>query len=84
MSNGKSRTSANQMQRQVECSQAPKSVIRVDKGRPEVYDRYDHIHFKSGEALYSNGEWKHGQKELSREEKKWITDNGWSLPSGTS
>ena len=45
------RTSPNQMQKQVERGQAPRSVLRVDKGVPQQYDRADHIHFKTGEAL---------------------------------
>ncbi|CAF4649866.1 unnamed protein product [Rotaria socialis] len=32
-------------------------------------------------ALYNNGTWKHGGRALTREEKKWITENGWPLPN---
>ncbi len=80
MSGRESRTPANQMQQQVKRGQSPKSVDRVDKGVPDRYDRDDHIHFKSGEALYANGEWKHGQKQLSGKEKEWIAKSGWTLP----
>lgn len=80
MSERQSRTPANQMQQQVKRGQSPKSVDRVDKGVPDRYDRDDHIHFKSGEALYANGEWKHGEKQLTRQEKEWIDKNGWNQP----
>lgn len=80
MAERQSRTTANQMQQQVKRGQSPKSVDRVDKGVPDRYDRDDHIHFKSGEALYANGQWKHGEKQLNRQEKEWIDKNGWNQP----
>lgn len=51
MSDRRSRASPNQMNQQVKRGQSPSSIKRVDKGVPERYDRDDHIHFQSGEAL---------------------------------
>ena len=69
------------MQKQVEKGKAPDSVDRVDKGRGSF--EKDHVHFKGkngGSALNSDGTWKHGSKELTNAEKKWLQKNGWSLP----
>lgn len=77
----KKMTSQNQMQKQVESSKAPDSIDRVDIGNPEQGDRLPHIHFKNGRhALYNDGTWKHEGRILSREEKQWLSDNGWPLP----
>jgi hypothetical protein len=72
---------ANQMQRQVERRQSPRTIDRVDPAYPTRGDPQDHIHFKDGRhALNQDGTWKHGGRSLSRDEKKWITENNWSLP----
>ncbi|CAF1314478.1 unnamed protein product [Adineta ricciae] len=77
----KKMTSPNQMQKQVECGKAPKSIDRVDVGNPDQGDRLPHIHFKDGRhALYNDGTWKHGGRTLHREEIQWLNDNGWPLP----
>ena len=75
------KSSAGDMQKQVEKGKAPNSVDRVDKGRGSF--EKDHVHFKGkngGSALNSDGTWKHGSKELTNAEKKWLQKNGWSLP----
>ncbi len=72
------RTSQNQMQKQVEKGQAPKSVDRVDKGVGP--NEQDHIHFDDGSALNDDGTWKHGGRPLTNSEKNWVTDNGWNPP----
>jgi len=71
-------TSPNQMQKQVEAGQAPKSVDRVDS--PRFPFEKPHIEFEDGNALNNDGTWKHGGRELTNTEKDWITSNGWSLP----
>jgi RHS repeat-associated protein len=71
-------TSPNQMQKQVEAGQAPKSVDRVDSPR-FPYEK-PHIEFEDGNALNNDGTWKHGGRELTNAEKDWVTSNGWSLP----
>jgi hypothetical protein len=69
------------MQKEIERGRAPSSIERVDRANPENYDRFDHIHFKDGRnALYNNGEWKHGGRKLTNAEKKWIEGHGWKLP----
>ncbi|CAF1167071.1 unnamed protein product [Rotaria sordida] len=72
---------ANQMQRQVQCGYSPRTVDRVDQAYPTRGDPQDHIHFKDGRhVLNQDGTWKHDGRSLSREEKKWITENNWTLP----
>jgi hypothetical protein len=73
-----SRTSANQMQKQVERGQAPKSVDRVDKGIGPF--EKDHVEFKGGNALNDDGTWKHGGRSLTNVEKDWLHNNGWATP----
>lgn len=72
------------MQKQVERGQAPKAVDRVDK--PHVDGQQPHIHFGENEAaLNIDGTWHDAGKkpipDLDNETKKWIKDNGWSLPN---
>jgi hypothetical protein len=59
---------------------APRSVIRVDKGK--VFKEQDNVHFKDGSALNKDGTWKHVGKGklLTTGEKKWLLDHGWKLP----
>lgn len=44
--------------------------MRVDKGRG-VFEK-DHVHFKDGSALNSDSTWKHGGKDLTRQESDWL------------
>ncbi len=69
----------NQLQKKVEKGQAPNSIDRFDKGNPN-HNEADHVHFKSGDALYKNGKWKHGGRKLNNKEKEFLKDTGWSLP----
>ena len=57
---------------------------RVDNGRQLPNGRWEepHVHFRDGSALYRDGIWRHGAKELSNAEIKWLTQNGWKLPGG--
>lgn len=66
------------MQKQVEQGRAPRTVERVDKGRGP--HEKDHVHFKDGSAMNSDGSWKHGGRELSRHESDWLKKNGWQTP----
>ena len=50
-------TSPNQMQKQKERGQAPDSVERVDRGRPEAGEQ-SHVHFKDGRTLNQDGSWR--------------------------
>jgi len=58
-------TSVNQMNSQVRRGQAPKSVIRVDKGK--VKGEQDNVHFDDKSALNRDGTWKHGQRSLLKQ-----------------
>lgn len=71
-------TSPNQMQKQVENGQAPKSVDRVDS--PRFPHEKPHVEFNDGNALNNDGTWKHGGRELTNVEKDWLLTNGWQLP----
>ena len=64
------------LQKQIEQGKAPKSVDRADKGRGP-YEK-DHLHFKDESALNSDGTWKHGERDLTREEINWLQKNGWT------
>ncbi len=68
------------LQRQIELGKAPKGVERADKGRGDF--EKDHVHFNDGSALNYDGTWKHGQRDLTREEIGWLKENGWNLPRG--
>lgn len=67
------------MQKQVEKNQAPKSIDRVEHGH--VPNERDHIHFKDGKTLNSDGKWRRNDgRNLTRQEKDWIEQNGWRIP----
>ncbi len=70
----------NRMQQEVNKGQAPRTVLRVDQASLNIGDNYAHVHFTDGNALNDQGRWKHGKRELSREEKKWLEKHGWTLP----
>jgi hypothetical protein len=72
-------TPPNQMDQQRKRGQAPSSVTRVDKGK--VPGEKNHVHFDDGSAINSDGTWKHGGRQLTNKEKKWLTDNGWKVPN---
>jgi hypothetical protein len=76
--NSKKKTSRNQMQKQVEKGQAPKTVERVDPGIGP--NEQDHIHFTDDSALNADGTWKHGGRPLTNAETEWIQQNGWNTP----
>ncbi len=67
------------LQKQIEQGKAPKSADRADKGRGP-YEK-DHLHFKDGAALNSDGTWKHGERELTKQEIEWLQKNGWKPSS---
>ncbi len=73
--------SSNQMQKEVERGQAPKTIERVDKGvdRPGLTEK-PHIHLDDGSAINNDGTWKHGGRALTEAEKQWILKSGWKLP----
>ncbi|CAF1496245.1 unnamed protein product [Adineta ricciae] len=71
--------SVNQMNRDLRSHPAGRTIERIDPACPERYDRYIHAHFKDGSALYINGEWKHGFRNLTNVEKEWLSENGWIL-----
>lgn len=71
-------TSANQMQKQVERGQAPKTVERVDT--PEFSWEKPHVHFKDGTALNIDGSVHDAMKgvhNLTNSERIWLFENGW-------
>jgi hypothetical protein len=71
--------SCNQMNKQIQRGQAPRSVQRVDRGK--VTGEQDHIHFTDDSALNKDGSWKHGGRELTSAEAEWVQSWGWTLPA---
>jgi hypothetical protein len=69
--------SVNQMNQEIQQGRAPSTIKRIDPANPPRFDRYIHVHFTDGSALYINGEWKHGSKKLTNAEKEWLKKNGW-------
>ncbi len=65
------RDSSGKLQKEIERDQAPSSVDRADKGRGSF--EKDHVHLDDDEhALNHDGTWKHGGRELTNVEKKWL------------
>jgi hypothetical protein len=70
--------SVNQVQNLIKTNQAPKSIIRADKGK--IFKEEDHIHFDDGSALNTDGTWRHGNRTLTKSEVKFIIEINWKLP----
>jgi hypothetical protein len=69
--------SASQAQQLVKKGQCPNTIKRIDKGgTPE--SPHDHAHFKDGSALYRNGTWRHGFRQLTGAEKAFLSKIGFS------
>ena len=64
---GKSAFQLNRLIQQ--SSNIPKSILRFDSGKEML-----HVHFSDKTALYANGVWKHGVRELTGKEKAFLTD----------
>jgi len=71
-------SSAGRMQREVVRGQAPRSVKRVDRGRSHM--EQDNVHFEGKHAINRDGTWKHGGRDLTRQEQDWLQSHGWSTP----
>ncbi len=71
--------SINQMNEEIKKGQAPGTISRVDKGNPDLYEK-PHVHFEDGNALNFDGTWKHGEKDLTNKEKKWLIEHDWQIP----
>lgn len=71
-------TSVNQMNQQVQRGQAPRNVIRVDRGK--VKGEQDNVHFKGGHSLNRDGTWKHGGRDLTSTEGEWLVKGGFKTP----
>lgn len=54
-----------------------KNIKRFDKGK--IKGEQDHVHFDDGAALNKDGSWKHGQRELTQEERNYLQENGWTI-----
>lgn len=68
----------NRITQAIKKGQAPKSIIRFDKGK--IYKELPHIHFKDGSALNIDGSWKHGSKILTNKEIEFLKCYEWILP----
>jgi RHS repeat-associated protein len=71
-------SSPGKMQKEVERGQAPRTVDRVDVPR-FPYEKPGG-HFRDGTALYNDGSWRYGQRDLTRTEKEWLRSHGWKIP----
>mgnify|MGYP003299892717 CR=1 FL=1 len=72
--NGKS---IGHLQQDVEKGTCPKGIKRFDKGRG--FKEQDHVHFKDNSALNKDGTWKHGKRDLTKDEMKYLKENGWNI-----
>jgi len=70
--------SPNQLNNEIRQGRAPSGIDRVDIGK--VKGEQTHVHFFDDSALNMDGTWKHGGRTLSRDQKIWLTENGWKLP----
>jgi hypothetical protein len=53
----------------------PKNIVRFDGGKEML-----HVHFADKTALYANGIWKHGFRELTNKERNFlINEAGFKL-----
>lgn len=71
--------SVNQVNQVIRRGNAPRTMIRAEKGRPERFEK-PHIHFRDGGALNYDGTWKHGGRMLTNAEKEFIKLIEWNLP----
>jgi len=78
MAGGKGLT-MGQLKAAAKRGQVPKGIDRFDSGGG-VKGEQDHVHFHGGAALNIDGTWKHGFKELTKAEKVFLQENGWTLP----
>lgn len=60
--------------------QAPRGVIRVDKGNTNTKEQ-SHVHFGDKAALNQDGTWKEGYIRLTNDQKAWLQKNGWRIPN---
>ncbi len=83
--------SVGQMDVAAKKGQAPKGIIRVDKGGTSGTGKstgkvveQDHVTFDRKFSLNKDGTWKdsRGRKPpiLTNKQKKWLLNNGWELP----
>lgn len=75
---GTKEKSMNQLQQDVSRGKAPDGIIRFDKGSPK-HKEQPHVHFKDGSALNKDGTWKHGQGNLTNDQKQYLKQNGWNI-----
>ena len=70
--------SPNQKNMAIVQGQAPRGVKRIDT--PKVKFEQPHVTFDDDAALNKDGTWKHGQYEVTKEQRAWLEDNGWIVP----
>jgi hypothetical protein len=70
--------SVNQADQLIRKGKAPKSIIRVDKGK--VFGEQDNIHFADGSAINRDGTFKHGGRTLTKAEKDFLLQAGFTVP----
>ncbi len=72
----------NQMEQAIKRGKAPAGIQRVDRGRTAFEKPHVHIRDSGGKihALNNDGTWKHGSMELTRAQKDWLRENGWTIP----
>lgn len=67
------------MNQAINRGQAPDGFKRVDVGKTK--GEQVHIHFKEDKAaLNKDGTWKHNATTITRAQRKWLEDNGWTVP----
>lgn len=71
--------SINQLNKEIQKGKTPEGIIRFDKGTDRPGEQ-PHVHFKDGSALNQNGTWRHGKIDLTKEQIKYLENNGWKIP----
>jgi uncharacterized protein RhaS with RHS repeats len=74
-------SSPGNMQKQVERGQAPRDIIRVDKGH--IPGQEPHVHYKDGTSSNQSGgvhDAHKGTPNPSKKAKDWLRDHGWVPP----
>jgi RHS repeat-associated protein len=71
--------SPGRLNQEIRRGQAPRTVGSADS--PRFPHEKPHVHFKDGNALNSDGTWKHGGRDLTNAEKSWLQSKGWQLPT---
>jgi len=67
----------NQLRQDVYKGKAPNGI--KDFHSPKIKGEQEHVHFDNGTALNKDGTWKHGEGQLTNEQRSYLRENGWTV-----